>query len=178
MKLYVARHGQTAWNAERRICGRTDLELTEEGKKQAVVLAEQVAGKGIARILVSPLRRAQQTAGFIAEKLNLLLETEPRLIEQCYGIYEGQDVKTEGFLYSKSQFARRYPGGGESMMQLAARLYPLIDEVRAAGGPGNVLFVCHGGVCRVIHTYFVDMTNEEFVHYSAPNCQLEEYELD
>ena len=107
MKLYVARHGQTAWNAERRICGRTDLELTEEGKKQAVVLAEQVAGKGIARILVSPLRRAQQTAGFIAEKLNLPLETEPRLIEQCYGIYEGQDVKTEGFLYSKSQFARR-----------------------------------------------------------------------
>lgn len=178
MKLYVARHGQTAWNAERRICGRTDLELTEEGKKQAVVLAEQVAGKGIARILVSPLRRAQQTAGFIAEKLNLLLETEPRLIEQCYGIYEGQDVKAEGFLYSKSQFARRYPGGGESMMQLAARLYPLIDEVRAAGGPGNVLFVCHGGVCRVIHTYFEDMTNEEFVRYSAPNCQLEEYELD
>lgn len=178
MKLYVARHGQTAWNAERRICGRTDLELTEEGKKQAVVLAEQVAGKGIARILVSPLRRAQRTAGFIAEKLNLSLETEPRLIEQCYGIYEGQDVKTEGFLYSKSQFARRYPGGGESMMQLAARLYPLIDEVRAAGGPGNVLFVCHGGVCRVIHTYFEDMTNEEFVRYSAPNCQLEEYELD
>lgn len=178
MKLYVARHGQTAWNAERRICGRTDLELTEEGKKQAVVLAEQVAGKGIARILVSPLRRAQQTAGFIAEKLNLPLEAEPRLIEQCYGIYEGQDVKTEGFLYSKSQFARRYPGGGESMMQLAARLYPLIDEVRAAGGPGNVLFVCHGGVCRVIHTYFEDMTNEEFVRYSAPNCQLEEYELD
>ena len=39
MKLYVARHGQTAWNAERRICGRTDLELTEEGKKQAVFLA-------------------------------------------------------------------------------------------------------------------------------------------
>ena len=178
MKLYVARHGQTTWNAERRICGRTDLELTEEGKKQAVVLAEQVAGKGIARILVSPLRRAQQTAGFIAEKLNLPLETESRLIEQCYGIYEGQDVKTEGFLYSKSQFARRYPGGGESMMQLAARLYPLIDEVRAAGGPGNVLFVCHGGVCRVIHTYFEDMTNEEFVRYSAPNCQLEEYELD
>lgn len=137
-----------------------------------------MAGKGIARILVSPLRRAQQTAGFIAEKLNLPLETELRLIEQCYGIYEGQDVKTEGFLYSKSQFARRYPGGGESMMQLAARLYPLIDEVRAAGGPGNVLFVCHGGVCRVIHTYFEDMTNEEFVRYSAPNCQLEEYELD
>ena len=178
MKLYVARHGQTVWNAEWRICGRTNLELTEEGKKQAVVLAEQVAGKGIARILVSPLRRAQQTAGFIAEKLNLPLETEPWLIEQCYGIYEGQDVKTEGFLYSKSQFARRYPGGGESMMQLAARLYPLIDEVRAAGGPGNVLFVCHGGVCRVIHTYFEDMTNEEFVRYSAPNCQLEEYELD
>ena len=178
MKLYVALHGQTAWNAERRICGRTDLELTEEGKKQAVVLAEQVAGKGIARILVSPLRRAQQTAGFIAEKLNLPLETEPRLIEQGYGIYEGQDVKAEGFWYSKSQCARRYPGGGESMMQLAARLYPLIDEVRAAGGPGNVLFVCHGGVCRVIHTYFEDMTNEEFVRYSAPNCQLEEYELD
>jgi len=102
--------------------------------------------------------------------------TETRLIEQNYGIYEGVDRYDEGFLSNKRCFAYRYPGG-ESMMDVAARTYPLIEEVREKYAGKNVLFVCHGGVCRVINTYFRNMTNDEFFRYAQDNCGYEEYEL-
>ena len=67
--------------------------------------------------------------------------------------------------------------GGESVFQVVHRVYSLIDEVKASGDTGNVLFVCHGAVSRVIRSYFVDMTNEEFFSYLAGNCELVDYEL-
>ena len=62
-------------------------------------------------------------------------------------------------------------------MDVAHRTYGLIEELGERYPEGNVLLVCHGGVCRVINTYFRDMTNEEFFRYSMGNCMLEEYEL-
>lgn len=176
MKLYVARHGQTVWNVRDKVCGITDVELTEEGKAQAKILAEKVSACKVDVILASPLKRAQQTANIIAERNSLPVITEPQLIEQNYGIYEGVDRHSEGFLSNKRQFAFRYPGG-ESMMQVAYRIYGLIDRVKAQYSGKNVLLVTHGGVCRVIRTYFTDMTNDQYFNYSAENCQLEEYEL-
>lgn len=52
----------------------------------------------------------------------------------------------------------------------------LMEEIKVKYPEENVLLVCHGGVCRVINTYFRDMTNEEFFHYSLGNCIIEEYE--
>ena len=176
MKLYVARHGEIEWNAQDRVCGITDQELTAKGREQAQALAQSAAGRDIRVILSSPLKRARETAGAVAEKLNLEVEIEPRLIEQSYGVYEGADRFDQGFLHNKRQFAYRYPGG-ESMMQVAYRVYGLIDEVRERYAGKNVLFVCHGGVCRVINTFFRDMTNDEFFHYSQHNCGMEEYDL-
>ena len=63
------------------------------------------------------------------------------------------------------------------MMQVAYRTYGLIDELRVRYCGKNVLIVCHGGVCRVVNTYFRDMTNEEFFNYSLENCGVEEYEV-
>lgn len=176
MKLFVARHGETEWNAQNRVCGVTDLSLTEKGIAQAEALAQAAQGRDIQVILASPLKRAAQTAGIVGERLGLTVLTEPRLTEQNYGVYEGADRGDPGFLANKRLFAYRYPGG-ESMMQVAYRVYGLIDQVRQQYSGKNVLFVCHGGVCRVIHTYFHDMTNDEFFHYSQGNCGLEEYEL-
>lgn len=176
MKLFVARHGETEWNAQDKVCGLTDLCLTETGREQARKLAQAVQGKGIEVILASPLKRAQETAGIVGEALGLPVETEPLLIEQNYGIYEGVNRFDDGFLANKRCFAYRYPGG-ESMMQVAYRVYGLIDRVREQYRGRNVLFVCHGGVCRVLHTYFADMTNEEFFEYAQENCGVTEYEL-
>ncbi|MBQ7839615.1 MAG: histidine phosphatase family protein [Lachnospiraceae bacterium] len=63
------------------------------------------------------------------------------------------------------------------MMQVAARTYALIEEMKDTYRNKTVLFVCHGGVCRVIAAYFRDMTNEEFFLYKTENCGIEEYEV-
>lgn len=176
MRLFVARHGQTEWNVRNKVCGRTDLPLTEEGLKQAQLLADRVEELGIDVIIASPMLRAQQTAGTVSRRIGIPVLTDPRLIEQDYGIYEGADRKDPGFLSNKSQFAFRYPGG-ESMMDVAYRVYALIEELKGKYPAQNVLLVCHGGVCRLIRTYFEDMTNEEFFHYSEENANVREYFL-
>lgn len=176
MKLYTARHGETTWNVKNIVCGLTDVELTEKGILQAKRLGELMEDKHIDVIIASPLKRARVTASYVAERCSVPVIIDERLIEQNYGIYEGVDRYHEGFLSNKRLFAYKYPGG-ESMMQVAARTYALIEEIKEKHAGKNVLFVCHGGVCRVINTYFRDMTNDEFFHYAQDNCGFEEYEL-
>lgn len=175
MKIYFTRHGETDWNLANKVCGRTEANLTEKGISQAKALAEKVKGFGIDLIISSPMKRAMDTAGFVAEKCGAVIIPDARLLEQDYGIYEGVDRKDPRFLNNKKNFAYKYPNG-ESMMQVAARVYPLIDEVREKYADKTVLFVCHNGVCRVANTYFRDVTNEEYFLWSLENCGLEEYE--
>ena len=176
MKLYVARHGQTQWNLMNKVCGRTDLPLTELGMEQAEALALRTKELPIDRIVCSPMLRARQTAAPTARELGLPIQVDDRLIEQDYGIYEGVSRFDEGFLGNKRHFAFRYPGG-ESMMDVAYRVYALLEELKRDTHSRGVLLVCHGGVCRVIRTYFEDMTNEEYFHYSEENGAVKEYEL-
>lgn len=176
MKLFVARHGETEWNALNKVCGRMDLPLTENGLRQAQLLADRTEKLKIDLIISSPMLRARQTAMPAAQRLGLPVLTDERLIEQNYGIYEGVDRKDPGFLGNKRQFAYRYPGG-ESMMDVAYRVYSLIEELKVKHSDKNVLLVCHGGVCRLIRTYFEDMTNEEFFRYSEENANVREYIL-
>lgn len=176
MRLYVARHGQTQWNAENKVCGRTDQALTAVGIAQAEALAEKAADLHIDLILASPLQRAFRMAQIIADRCGAELQVEERLIEQNYGIFEGVDRQNPDFLANKRQFAVRYPGG-ESMMDLAGRIYPLLREIKEKYPDKTVLLACHGGVCRVIRTFFLPMTNEEYFVYSPENCSLECYEL-
>ena len=137
MKIYVARHGETSWNARNIICGRTDVPLNERGKEQAMLLAERLAGVSIDRIIASPMIRARQTAEAVAEKHGLPIMFDERLIEQNFGIYEGKDRKDPGYLANKRMFAYRYPGG-ESMMQLGQRVYNFLDDILARYNGKNI----------------------------------------
>lgn len=175
MKLYAARHGQTIWNAQNRICGRTEVELTEKGIEQAKILAAAVEKRAVDVILSSPLKRARDTSRIIAEHNRIPMLVEDRLTEQNYGIYEGVDGKNPAFWDNKRHFAYRYPQG-ESMMRVACRVYGLLDQIKERYKGKNVLIISHGGVCRIIRTYFIDMTNEEFFRYTLGNGKIEEYE--
>ena len=177
MKLYVARHGETAWNVQKKVCGRTDIPLTETGMEQAKLLAEKAVDLDIDIIIASPMIRAQQTAGAVSEKIGIPILTDARIIEHDFGIYEGEDRGHPGFLAGKRKFCTKHPGG-ESMMQVAQRVYNRIDDIRRNYSDKNVLVVCHGGVCRVARTYFMDMENEEFTLYTPDNATLTEYEVD
>ncbi len=176
MKIYIARHGQTEWNKQDKICGLTDVELTDEGREQAKELAKSLKDTNIEVIIASPLKRAVETAGYISEAINIPVITDERLIEQNFGIFEGTYRKGQDFLNNKRNFAYRYPGG-ESMMQVAQRTYSLLDEIRDKYAGKDVLLVCHGGVARVMRTYFLDVTNEEFFNYSMNNASYEAFEI-
>ena len=176
MKIYSTRHGKTEWNKLNKVSGITDINLADEGRDQARALSETLYGKGIDLIIASPMKRAYETACILNKVCKAELITDERLREQNYGIFEGVDRFSEGFLNNKRHFAYKYPGG-ESMMQLACRVYSLLDEVKEKYGDKTVLLVSHGGICRVINTYFHDMTNDEYFHYSQDNCSLMEYEI-
>ena len=177
--VYFARHGETVWNVENKICGMTDSPLTEKGRAQAAQLGEAVKNSGIVldEILYSPLSRAADTALAVAAATGLPARVEPRLREQCFGRFEGTSPRNSPeFTAAKMQFADRYTDG-ESMLQLAQRIYNLLDELKADTGK-TYLLVAHNGIARVVHSYFYDMTNEEYAAAGIKNCQLVEYTFE
>ena len=176
MKLYIARHGETPWNVENRVSGRTDVPLTEKGVEQARLLARNAMGKGIEVIIASPLLRARQTAQAVSEVIGVPIELDERLIELDFGSFEGGPRSDPDFQYTRAQFPTRYPGG-ESAFQLAHRVYSCLEDVKRKYAGKTVLLVCHGGVCRMVRSYFMDLTNDEYSYYFAPNAQLVEYDM-
>ena len=175
MTLYVVRHGEATWNVLNKICGgRSDVPLTDKGRAQARALAKEMPH--VDRVYCSPLMRAQETAALLMEGREIEIVTEPRLKEQDFGIYEGLDRGTPEFLAAKKEPACHFPDG-ESSFGTAARVYSLLEQLKAEQSDDTVLLVCHGGVCRLIRTYFEDMTNEEFFHYSEENGAIREYRL-
>ena len=176
MKLYVARHGQTDWNALNKVCGSTNRPLNEKGVQQAEALGERVKNLGIDVIVASPMTRAQQTAKAVSLALGIDIITDDRLREHDYGAFEGVDRGRDEYWQQKYLFASKFPQG-ESVLQLAQRVYNAIEDAKEKYPDKTVLFVCHGGVSRMIKTYFEDMTNDQFFHYSPENAFLAEYNL-
>lgn len=179
MKIYSTRHGQTSYNKQEIVLGTTDIELDETGEKQALMLAEKISEMNCIDIIIaSPMKRAQRTARAVAERCGLEIVTEERLREWDYGYYEGKSRFTEGFAENKTEFGVRMGKSGESLMQLAHRVYSALDDIIKNYSGKNVLIVSHGGVCRVIETYFNDMTTEQFSNWFMDNCGLIEYSID
>ena len=179
MKIFSTRHGQTSYNKQEIIMGTTDIDLDETGEKQALELADRIAGMNCIDIIIaSPMKRAQRTARVVAERCGLEIVTDERLREWDYGYYEGKSRFTEGFAENKTEFGVRMGKSGESLMQLAHRVYSALDDIIKNYSGKNVLVVSHGGVCRVIETYFNDMTTEQFANWFMDNCGLIEYSID
>ena len=176
MKIYSTRHGQTDYNKEELILGTTDIELNETGLAQAQELAEKVKELGcIDLIIASPMKRAMRTAGIVSERTGISIVTDERLREWDYGEYEGKTRFTGGFAENKAEFGVKMGRTGESLLQLAHRVYSVLDDIREKYSDRTVLIVSHGGICRVIETYFNDMTTEEYSGWFMDNCQLIEY---
>lgn len=178
MKIYSTRHGQTEFNRQEIILGITDIELDETGERQAAVLAERIYELDeIDMIISSPMKRALQTARTIAERCGLEIITEDRLREWDYGSFEGKSRFTEGFAENKLDFGVKMGRNGESLLQLAHRVYSALDDIISKYNGKTVLIVSHGGVCRVIETYFNDMSAESFANWFMDNCGLIEYSI-
>lgn len=173
--VYFVRHGQTVWNVENKICGATDIALTELGHQQAIETGKTILEQGIKadEILYSPLVRAKDTALHISEMTGIPAREEPRLKEQNFGKYESTARDGEEFQEAKKQFVCRYEGG-ESMLHLAQRIYNLLDELKTSDK--TYILVAHNGIARVVQSYFYEMTNEEYASFGVKNCAVVEYQ--
>lgn len=180
MKLFVTRHGETQYNKDNLILGTTDIAMNFTGYEQSMKLAGTLKQKGRVDIIYcSPLTRAKETAQQANSMTLAPVKYDNRLREWDYGEFEGKPHDTEGFVEGKLEFASPMGNTGEPLLRLTHRVYSLLDEVIANYGrtDKNILIVAHGGVCRVIETYFHFMTNEEFKNWSIDNCQVIEYNI-
>lgn len=145
-ELYLIRHGETAWSLSRQHTGRTDIPLTERGRAEARALGRLLDGRRFARVLVSPLKRAAETAHLAG--YDSLAERCEELREWDYGEYEGRktvDIRNEapGWLI----WTGLVPGG-ETLEQVAARAERVIKL--AAEASGDVALFAHGHILRVL----------------------------
>ncbi len=183
MTVTIIRHGETAMNSKDLICGITDIPLTEKGIMQAKEAANHLLQKistgelpPVTNIISSPLIRAKQTAECIAEKFGIKVIEDNRLTEQDYGSFEGKSRFDPEYRKARTQFAVRYPGG-ESALDTAKRVYPLLDELKKKNNGGHYILATHGGTYRIILTYFKDMTNSEYADFRALNCDFQSFFL-
>ena len=176
--FYFVRHGQTIWNAENKICGATDIALTELGHQQAIETGKKILEEGITadEILHSPLIRAADTAKHISVITGIPMRMEPRLIEQNFGKWESTPRNGADFKKAKEFFACSHEGG-ESTLRLAQRIYNLLDDIRAESDEKTYILVAHNGIARVVQSYFTDMTNEEYAAFGVKNCAIVRYDF-
>jgi len=172
--LYFVRHGETVWNKENKICGATDSPLTELGIKQAEETGIKIKEQALSAdaIICSPLSRARDTAKIISDITGISMREEPRLTEQNFGYYEGTPRDGEEFHQMKKHMALSF--GGESTLKLAQRIYNLLDEITADKDHTYIL-VAHNGIARCVHSYFNEMSNEDYADFRLKNCEIREY---
>ena len=176
--FYFVRHGQTVWNVEGKICGATDIALTELGHEQAIATGKKILEEHIHadEILYSPLTRAADTAKHISEITGIPARVEPRLMEQNFGRYESTPRDGAEFREAKKSFVNHYDGG-ESMLRLCQRIYNLLDDIKEEADEKVYLLVAHNGISRAVQSYFYDMTNDEFAAFGIKNCEIRKYEF-
>jgi len=150
--VYLARHGQTAYNREGRFQGQQQIPLDEAGRGQALELAERAAPLGFRALWTSPLLRARETAAAVAARTGLVPIEDARLMETDAGHWTDRyfaDVRAEAEELFDA-FAAADPGfafpGGESFAQQEVRVEAALADVML--GPLPALVVCHGMVIR------------------------------
>lgn len=151
--VYLARHGQTAYNLERRFQGQMQVPLDQTGIGQAHDLAQRASAIEFAALWSSPLRRARETAEIVAQRIGLPIREDARLMETDAGEWTDRpfgDIQAEtpelfaGFAEGDPSFG--FPGG-ESFAQQGVRVAAAIAEVEQGDLPA--LVVCHGVVIRI-----------------------------
>ena len=150
LQVYLVRHGETQWNAERRIQGQSDSPLTAKGELQAVQVGERVRSYGITHVIASDLGRTQRTAEIIADACGCGVTLDARLRELDMGILEQRHLDS---LSAQEEEWRRLvvngtPNGripeGESMQELSERMHAGLAACLNLPAGSRPLLVSHG----------------------------------
>jgi alpha-ribazole phosphatase/probable phosphoglycerate mutase len=177
-RVFLVRHGVTEWNAQSRFQGRSDIPLSEEGRRQARCLAHRFAGRGPFRVHTSPLARAFETASILCSfQEGTVPRTWEGLSEMCFGMWEGrvvQEIRTsdpERFSQWRQDPFGSVPPGGETFSELQARVREVLDEILRHDGPPDVI-VSHGGVVRAALVSLLHLPPEVMWRMRVGNCSV------
>ena len=158
-RICLVRHGETEWNAARRIQGQIDIGLNETGCRQAEAAGRWLKTAGIVALYSSDLKRAWITAEAIGRALGLTPTAAPEMRERRYGIFEG-------LTYAEAQ--EKFPGAyavfegrdadydfenGESLRTMFARVTGKLQAIAAAHPGQRVAVVVHGGVLDIVNRF-------------------------
>jgi 2,3-bisphosphoglycerate-dependent phosphoglycerate mutase len=156
-RLFLLRHGQTAWNAEQRIQGQLDVPLNANGQWQAQRVADALHSENIVAIYSSDLMRPQQTIAPLAQRLGLQVVLDAGLRERAFGSFEGrtyQEIDQRWPQHAALWRARDLhyrPGGGEDLLSFNTRSVNTVLKLAAAHAGQTITIVSHGGVLDCIY---------------------------
>ena len=156
-RIFLLRHGQTAWNAEQRMQGQLDVPLDATGLWQAERVASALQGEPLAAIYCSDLQRTHQTAAPLAAAQGLALLSEPGLRERHFGEFQGHSYAEieQRWPLQVQRWRQRDPDwgplGGETLSAFYDRSVQTVLRVVAAHAGRNIALVAHGGVLDCVY---------------------------
>ena len=161
--IYLTRHGQTLWNIEKRLQGRGNSPLTEQGIERAKELRDRIKYIHIDIIYSSPIERALTTANIIKGDKSIEVITDDGLMEMCFGDYEGKitdEVMKENpnwdiSLIMKGNTELTAPNG-ENLAEVRDRVARSMNKIIEENRGKTILIVAHGITLKAIMYYFKD----------------------
>ena len=181
-RFLLVRHGRSEWNAVGRIQGQIDIPLDDEGRNQAQHVADRLACETIVAVYSSPLQRAHATASAIAERLELLVRPDARLMEYHFGVMSG--LTWPEVEENHPELANRWledpwavtVEGSEGRVNFAARVVACLQEIGVQHPDGQVAVVAHGGTFGVYLTAMLglDLNRRHHFHFGNTSISLVE----
>ena len=178
IKIYIARHGETTWNEEGRIQGRSDPGLSPKGYAQSLALLEQLKSCSISALYTSTLQRSIQTAQPFASYFGLSIQRQPELDEIAFGILEAkllfhfdEELKAEWNRFKDNRFTYRIPGA-ENYADVSSRVKPFVERLLREHKGEEVLIVGHRVVNRLLIGMLMAYPVEKILKIEQTNDML------
>lgn len=178
LQVYLVRHGETVWNAARRIQGQSDSALTDKGEQQARQVGERAKSLGITHVISSDLGRTRRTAEIIADACGCSVTLDARLRELNMGVLEQRPIDTlseeeEGWRRTLVNGTEngRIPQG-ESMAELAERMHQALNACLNLPAGSRPLLVSHGMALGVLISTLLGLPAHAERRLRLRNCSL------
>ena len=173
--IYIARHGETTWNEEGRIQGRSDPGLSSKGYAQSLALRHHLKDRPLSAIYTSTRQRSILTAEPLANHFGLPIQRQPELDEIAFGILEGkllhhfdEELKSEWEKFKDDRFIYRIPGA-ENYADVANRVKPFVQRLLRVHEGGEVLIVGHRVVNRLLIGMIMEYPREKVLKIEQTN---------
>jgi probable phosphoglycerate mutase len=182
--VYLVRHAETIWNAERRMQGRLDAPLSERGVQQLAPLADAMRSVPLAAVYASPLGRALRTAQAVAQSRELSVTAVEAFSEIHQGDWESSlldDIEArDGALlraWWETPQAVRMPNG-ESLQDVQARATSALLEIATRHAGEQVAVVAHGGVNKTLLLWALGAPLASYWRIRQHNACVNRVEVD